>query len=248
VCLVRFNTARRWHSRWINYRLVAELIRGLHFLAPIGGPRPTFRVVTVQDHLLSYGDPAEAWMLWHARAIARELGLPMVRVDLVYLKNYIAFLKQELTTKQRDFHETTELRSVAIDGRLRRLGSLFFVLTFCAVLVHVMGLGMWLRTGARPGWYEDHFMEILLACAALPAFASALAAIRNQGEFLRLYRRSSAMKESFHRVNKKLDELSISTDVNLTAVTDIAGDLSQLMLNEFLDWRVVFKDREVEFG
>jgi hypothetical protein len=90
---------------------------------------------------------------------------------------------------------------------------------------------------------------LLLMSAFLPALASALAAIRNQGEFPKLRWRSEAMKKSFRSLNRKLDAMKKNkAELTFTKVRELAGDLGELMVDESLDWRVVFKDRIVEFG
>ena len=65
--------ANHWHERWTEYRLLAELIRELRFLVPLGGGKPLPRIPA---HLAVYGDPARTWMYWYVRAIAREIGIP----------------------------------------------------------------------------------------------------------------------------------------------------------------------------
>ena len=72
----------RWHQKWMEYRVLAELVRELRILAPLGGARPMPRT---SPHLANYGDPTRSWMYWQVRAIAREVGLPDVRVDRAYI-------------------------------------------------------------------------------------------------------------------------------------------------------------------
>jgi hypothetical protein len=245
--LVAFNLQGRWHLCWIDYRLVAELVRQLRFLAPLGGPKPVFRVATQEAWAGSYGDPAETWMVWYVRAIEREIGLPNAKVTREYLRNYIQFFKRRLTENQLKFHGRNEKRNHRIDHHLHSIGKWLFILTFAAVIVHAGAL-IWPHVAHE----QDRLCDVVgiwsIFCAAvLPALGSAVWAIRNQGEFLRLVRRSRAMMESFERVNERLKKLEAEGhELRSEAVADVVFEVAQLMVNESLDWRVVFKERRLE--
>ena len=68
LLLLIWSRRSRWQERWTEYRLLAELIRELRFLVPLGGGKPLPRMPA---HMAVYGDPARTWMYWHMRAIAR---------------------------------------------------------------------------------------------------------------------------------------------------------------------------------
>src|SRR5262249_20212775 len=75
-----------WAERGMEYRLLAELIRQLRFLIPLGGGRP-FPHVPV--HLAGYGNPTQTWMSWHMRAIARATGIPQAKVTPAYVSDCV---------------------------------------------------------------------------------------------------------------------------------------------------------------
>lgn len=89
IVLIVCGNRWRWHERWMDYRLVAELVRQLRFLIPLGGGRPFPRV---PPHLSTYGNPPETWMYWHVRAIERATGLPTARITPEYVKACLAYL------------------------------------------------------------------------------------------------------------------------------------------------------------
>jgi hypothetical protein len=85
---------------------------------------------------------------------------------------------------------------------------------------------------------------VTLCCAFFPALGAALAGLGNQGEFTRLEKRSRAMAERLKRVSEELGRLANSAgDIRMKDVTPRALDVAQLMVDEVLDWRVVFIDR-----
>lgn len=231
---------RRWHERWMDYRLVAELVRQLGFLLPLGGGNPFPRVPPFHA---GYGDPAQTWMYWHVRAVERDVGLQRARLGPHYLAEALGSLKLVLGS-QRSFHETTHARSERIAHRLHATGYVLFVLTLLVCIAHLLLRGsvfgmkdLGLLKGINEPWLP-------VLCAVFPALGAALAGINNQGEFGRVAMRSQAMAERLGQLDQRADELlSRGADLRAADVTALAHELAQLTVDEVLDWRVVFKDR-----
>jgi hypothetical protein len=184
---------RRWHERWMEQRLLAELIRQLRILIPLGGGRPFPRTPT---HLGVYGNLGQTWMYWHLRAIARATGIPKARVtheDVLNCLNYIDRIVGGPDGGQFKFHRDTEARSEHIAHRLHKTATWLFGPTLCGIGLH---LSLELLADAAPllGFkIPDHLQKeidhwLVLASAFLPALDAALAAISNQGEFWTVYK------------------------------------------------------------
>jgi hypothetical protein len=229
---------RHWHERWLEYRLLAELIRQLRFLIPLGGGRP---FPHVQTQYAGYGNLTQTWMYWHMRAIARATGLPSAKVGPAYVLDCLNYLAK-ITGGQLGFHHTTEKRSERIWHRLHVTTLVLFFATFCGIALH-LALDL-----AAP-----HHLIVLKRClvlmsAFLPALGAALAGINNQGEFARLAKRSAAMADGFERFTAPIKALQ---DANardphapkLAHVIPMAGKVAEVMVDEVADWRVVFIDR-----
>lgn len=114
----------------------------------------------------------------------------------------------------------------------------FFVLTFLFVGFHVVHF----LTGTPVEEHESNWLTFL--CAFLPAVGAALAAINNQGEFTRIAKRSRAMAERLEQIRGEI-QTQLSPSANPTSGEAVAFGLrvAQLMVDEVLDWRVVFLDR-----
>ena len=129
---------RRWHQRWLEYRVLAELIRELRILVPLGGARPLPRTAL---HLSSYGDPARTWMYWQARAVARATGLPAVTVTPAYVAEQLAALQDFVGRAggpgwgQLRFHMLSAERMERIHHRLHEASVVLFFITLAAVAV-----------------------------------------------------------------------------------------------------------------
>jgi hypothetical protein len=236
---------RRWHERWIDYRLLAEYLRQLFLLIPLGPGELS------SPHLPKYmssGDPKNTWMYWHYLALRREIGLTSGEFRKSYLESVRAFLNSKEGIKgQVHYHETNEARLEKLDGRFATVGLAMFAVAFVLALVALcsrMDEGM-IKLFSKLTHLDQPCVELLIGlCAtALPAFGAALAGIRSQGEFERVKKRSKAMLQTLRRICTQLDECTNHQELSFAVLSVIAADAGQLMVDELLDWRIVFKDR-----
>jgi hypothetical protein len=232
----------QWHEKWINYRLAAELVRHLRLVAPLGGGPP---FPQIPAHWAIHGHPGSTWMIWYVRAVQRALGLPTVVVNKSYLETFLGHLSK-LVDCQVNFHEVSLSRSHRIETRLHGFGITLLLLTLASCGLHLL-----------PSlWDAVHFsiwMPPLLTffCGFLPALGAAMAGILNQGEFRRIAKRSEFMREQLHILSGEIEELRerITTAAEppneqfSVRAAELASHVARVLLNEVLDWRVVFLDR-----
>jgi hypothetical protein len=229
----------RWHQRWLEYRVLAELVRALRILIPLGGSRPLPRTAA---HLAAYGDPAQSWMNWQARAIARAVGLPEARVTGSYIKANLDEMVEFLGTTtpphgQIGFHHINCERMERIHHRLHRMTLILFTASIMAV-----GLN-WLVRFAWPAEIDRVNQWLILFSAFLPALGATLASINNQGEFARLQRRSHAMADSLRAVREKVFNLDVDPHPPpLAIVSELAAQIASMMVDENTEWRIVVLD------
>ncbi|HEY1447692.1 MAG TPA: DUF4231 domain-containing protein [Caulobacteraceae bacterium] len=227
---------RRWHQKWLEYRVLAELVRELRILVPLGGARPPPRTAA---HLAAYGDPAQSWMNWQARAIGRAVGLPDARVTASYISSRIDELLDFVGTAtpphgQIGFHRINCERMERIHSRLHRMTLILFAVTIGTVAINWFER-MLLATeiGRLTGW-------MVLLSAFLPALGAAFASINNHGEFARLQRRSRAMEESLQAVRDSIKALAAEPEPpQLARVTEHAAQIANMMVEENTEWRIV---------
>lgn len=237
VVLLHWGSARHWHERWMEYRLLAELIRQIRLLIPLGGGRP---LPHVPAHLTSWGDPTQTWMFWHMRAIARETGIPRGKVTPEYVRgclDYLDGIVGDQDRGQQRFHLETKDRSERIRHRLHRTTVFLFALTMAGIGLHLIfgSVGDAALAGQLDRW-------LVLSSATLPALGAALAGINNQGEFIRLAKRSEAMAGGFSRFKAEIEQLR-AKPVRLVDVVPLASEIADVMVQEVVDWRVMFFDR-----
>lgn len=248
IILLVIGRERHWHERWMEYRLLAELVRQLRILIPLGGGRPFPRV---PECLESYGNLTQTWMYWHMRAIGRATGIPNAKVTPEYVIDYLDYVTN-VVNEQLNFHKINETRSDNIAHRLHATAAILFGLTFVSIGVHLVlelsgsvHLFHWLHDLLPEAVHAGLDRWLVLASAALPALGAALAGIGNQGEFARLAKRSAAMGGRFERFAKEIaDFRSQARQVpKLFEVVPLAGTIGKRMVDEVADWRVVFIDR-----
>ena len=232
-----------WRERWTDYRLLAELIRELRFLVPLGGGKPLPRIPA---HPAVYGDPARTWMYWHVRAIAREIGIPAARVSSNYMRDCVDFLGRVVGDEesgQRGFH-------IVAERRARRLGERLHYWVRKLLWLTVAGVALRLLLGAfsLPTRFSIPEMDslLLLASAALPALGAALEGINNQGEFIRVAKRSAAMASGFAKYGTRIAALEKGPPLRLSQIIPLSSTIADAMVAEVVDWRTVFIDRPLQ--
>jgi len=235
----------KWHERWIDYRIAAELVRHLRLVAPLGGGARSFPQVPA--HRATYGQPGTSWMAWYVRAIERALGLPTAEVDREHLLNSVSRM-EFLINGQVEYHKTNTERCQRIEKRLHYWGFLLLLFTLVCCVLHFLPT-FW------PGHHENFSCGLdawlTFFCGFLPALGAALAGIFNQGEFRRIAKRSEAMAQQLGRVLDKVTELHEEIDASpmppdrqfSPRVGALASDTARLLVSEILDWRVVFLDQ-----
>lgn len=221
ILLTVLGNKKQWHKRWIDYRVMAELLRPMRFLAPLGQVTMQFQVPA---HA-SADDISTSWVNWYFAAIVREAGLTKAKIDQPYLTAYRGVLKNGEIMDQRNFHETNQKRYLKISHRLHKLGAFLFMLTFVAACGHLI--------------YSNHWLTVI--AAVFPVLGAALVGILFQGEFERLEQRSQSM-------TIKLQELYETADGKLQSFGDLqilASKTADSMLAEVLDWHQMLKIRRL---
>jgi hypothetical protein len=232
VVIVFLGAKFRWHERWLAYRMLAEQLRVLDYLAALAQTLPAFRPPAYHDR----SDTNLQWANWHFRAIVREVGLKNGKVDAAYLGRAHAGLLSVLVA-QRDFHDSTAHRSHTAHHRLHVAGQTLFYLTLLACALH-------LSLGKESKEEKSISSALIIFAAALPAAGAALAGILGHAEFERVGNRSLAMSHGLDSLVNRLNQ--DSTAKTFGGLSGIAGEAALIMTAEVQDWHVLFKGRPIE--
>ncbi len=229
----RFRTGS-WHDRWLRYRSIAEQLRCVDILAPLGlsslqpDPEP-------DEH-----PSGTALMPWLVRRIEAEEGFPDGTVDSSYLDAHVRHLEVVLRD-QASFHAAAARRYQAAERTFHRCGMvLFCAAALLAVydLLHALVPGGFAVLMQQHPWAEATASAL---AAALPALGAAAVAIVAQGEYKRLAERSNSMQISLHRIATRL--ASLGTDRSLGSVSNSCLNAAQVLSSEVRDWSDMLASR-----
>jgi len=227
AALVIADNQLRWRDRWLEYRLLAELLREADLLAQIGHPTPT---ATVEE--LAHDLPGRAWVTVAYSAIVRRAGLVSERFDPSFLAKMRDYAADTRLQDQIAYHHKTEGRAESIATALRWVGFITFIATVIA--------GGWKIALHGPDYLS-------LFAGILPAIAYACFGIRNQAEFEMVSRRSERMLAKLSRHKQRIKALTgdmLTSDALAREILDAAA----VMRHDAADWASIFEVKETEAG
>jgi hypothetical protein len=240
IGLTTLANARHYHGRWIDYRHLAEQIRPLRFLFPLGLALPQPRPAQFLEH-----GAAASWTQWLVKRLERELGLPNVAITPAYLNSVHDFAAQSILQEQIDYHSRNKSKLARVDHRLHRTGIVFFVITAVACyfdLFHHQATLLFEMLHLR----EDTAHALLFrASGILPALGAAVLGVRNIGEFTRLELRSKGMEAALVETKANLVKLP-EEDQKRAALSAHLEALAVQMMAETADWRTLVITRHIE--
>lgn len=214
------NRRQRWHSKWLDYRFLAERFRSALFVAASGLEVATLRP---PRHLsLSYS--SNDWMVpafssvWNRRPQSPSSHSSATEA----LRDFLceAWIEDQIRYQGR-----ASKRNSRRHERMAVTSNILFGLTLCVALLHVIDI-------------VPHFFGLVLGflIVGLPTTAASITAIRTHRDYLRNSMRSAEMvnhlkelKDQMMRVRKREDLLRL------------IAETEQTMLHENEDWRVVVR-------
>ena len=223
---------QQWHRRWLEYRRLAECLRHMRILAPLGSAGPIDRPGRNLDI------DEQDWVNWYAWSVRRLLPLPDHAVDAAYLVAMREAVRSVEIAEQVEYHTENAARNTKLDPRMHHSGQLLFGATggICLgflCLVWLIGL---------PNTHSDR--ELVLGVftfltALLPTLGAALGAIHVQGDF-------KTVAEQSRRTAKRLavvDKILADEPLDLALLADRIDKTSDIMMADLLEWQIVFRTR-----
>jgi hypothetical protein len=238
--VVRLDNALHWRDRWLEYRLLAELLREADLLAQIGRPMPIAKIDELAQDL-----PGRAWVMIAYCAIVRRAGLVSQKFAPAYLEEVRAYVVDTRLQDQIAYHERAEARNESIAQNLRKMGTVIFTAT---IIVAIVKLFLGIAATYLYEWvhWTDH-LHLGLFAGMLPAWAYASFSIRSQAEFEIVSRRSERMiaKLSLHQERARALKGSSLTATALGTEVLSAADI---MRHDAVDWTSIFEVKDTETG
>ncbi len=197
ISIVHRGNRHGWYDRWIEYRTLAESLRYLRFLAPLGSYSAYDRLqeANASDHT--------SWVLWYVRATIRELGMPNGELDSTRQEITLQATLDKEIEKQIRYNKTNAHELNKLDHFLHLSGTACFYITL-AILALFLMLYIISVIPILNEIFTNIFATkiqissilynvkdwIVLLAAGLPALGAALAGIRFTGDFENFAKRS----------------------------------------------------------
>jgi hypothetical protein len=182
----------KFHEKWVDYRSLAERIRHLGFLMPLGTTSPAIRVPVPAQH----ADPSSTWLNWLFRAIVRQAGLFMATVDPAYLTHCRALLQEHILRGQAFYHERLGRRLRRLHRTLHVVTIVLFGLAMLVALVHVL-----------PGRWHCCRSLLFASAVLLPTLGAAIHGFLSQGDFENVALRAQSAHEQLTRLLEEVGTL-----------------------------------------
>jgi hypothetical protein len=214
---------RQWHRRWLEYRRLAECLRHMRVLALMGLAGPISRPGKLNSEF--------DWVDWYATRIRRLLPVPNKAVNRSYLQSVHAAVCKAEIAEQIIYHRSNTDEMEALHLNLHRISSCLFGITGL-ILISVL---------AFPHVKTFPVVEIILVSlsALLPAIGAMLTAIRAQGDFEYVARRSEQTAQRLTRIERALS----SEPRNFARLADLIEKASDTMMDDLVEWQLMFRSR-----
>jgi hypothetical protein len=211
---------RKWHTKWIDYRFLAERFRSAPFIAISGMDMITLR----PPRHLSLAYSPNDWMVLAFSSVWGQ-GLHTCISGSMPVHRIKEFLKKYWIDDQVRYHRNISKKYFNRQQYMSFTSTGLFVLTLFAALLHIIGVG-------------HHVLGNGLALMAIvfPAIGASISAIRIHRDYLRNSMRSTEMVRHLSELGERIVQVQ-----DEKSLLQIITETEQTMLHENEDWRVVVR-------
>jgi hypothetical protein len=234
-----------YHDRWIDYRSLAEELRHLAYLWPLGRPLRSARRVL--------GEAADseashfAWVGWYGRAVARQGGLYPGVFTSERLEACREMLVEHFMRPQCHYHGRTLARYRRVKERLHGTALWLFRIAWGLAAIDVVMSLLFHKLPPSQTPLASVFGWGVVAAAlavVLPYVATGTHGFLSQGDFWNLARRSERMCQQLEPLMATVK----SAPLTLEALGTFAEDAADVMRDEVLNWRVFVRLKPPALG
>ena len=218
----RIGAKGRWHQRWLDYRLIAERLRCLRFLHPLG--------LGLDRACGLAWRPKQSWAEWYVRRSERALGTPAGEMRPADLARIARRLNDVEVAEQIAYHRRAFRQHRLLEQRLAGAARVLLWITPMAALI---------GAAAVLQWKQPAELIASLILFALPAATSAFNGVRAEADLVRLAERSAAAATALARLRRVIDAAAPTYDRIALAAMRAAS----IMAAELSDWRFVLERR-----
>jgi hypothetical protein len=223
----------QWHRRWLDYRRLAESLRHMRILAPLGAEGPIDRPSRSVDV------EGQDWVNWYAWSLRRLIPLPDCPVDEAYLRAVRQAVRSAEIAGQADYHRMNARRITRLEAGIHHTGQGLFAVTagMCGIFLALYLLGV-LPDVQNPR--RDLVLgSFTFLTALLPTLGAALGAIYAQGDF------KTVAEQSKRTANRlvAIDKILADEPLDFARLADRVQKTSDIMMMDLEEWQTVFRTR-----
>lgn len=233
VGLSWLNKKLQWHKKFTDYRIIAESLRILIFIMPIGYTSREIRGSCS-------GFP---WYKWYLRNFIRTAGLPDIKINRNQLKKYLQCVIDQFIKGQIVYHKEKAAMYGRINKRLSKLANLFFVLGVCTIGTRAI-IYYLIQYGIMPDvfWGINFTYVNGLIITIFTVLGTLLFSVLGQSGFENLQQKNELIKSQLEELDKTKEYIG-ETYTEISSFILMVGELA---INEVSEWRVFVKSKEIK--
>ncbi|MGI2059793.1 hypothetical protein ACRN9T_21875 [Shewanella baltica] len=218
--------SHRWHQKWLDYRLLAELLRVARYFALIGANS------LKQHRLISsfYQAQHVSWVNWYLTAVIRSVNLPAGQLNKACTEQFSLGLTTQLNA-QIVYHHHTAAQAHKADHRLHILGEVCLYGTLLACLGY-LGVAVFAGTVTY-----NVATWVTFITALLPAFGASSYGLRAHGDYEGIAHRSELTAAQLSDIAERMTY----SEHDLASLLALSELVRQVKSTELRDWRVTFE-------
>jgi hypothetical protein len=248
--LVVFNDRARWHTKAIDYRLLAELCRKQQTLAPLAWavPRASAWANTESESAhdpKTTGSPlgSVSWVAWLFSARLRDAPLPSGTIDADWVTREKASALHDLLDEQIKYHTDRQTLSYRAAERLKAWGERAFWIVVGLVLIK---LALLFLVDGDEAVNHATLVGLGLLGAVLPAASAAFVGIRAYAELEMLADQSASMVKALKHARRQIAELDPAAPLASQALGYALAAVALLMLEDLDGWARLFRGKVLD--
>lgn len=229
LVMVSASRKDRHHRKLVGYRALAEGLRQMLFLAPLGEHPPV-----LGKHI-----GPQNWEAWYSLATARELGLPSGVFDRQRLGAYLGSVVTCEVKTQIAYHERSAKNLSGATHRLHAFGDALFFGTLISVALSLLLIIGYLSLDGS-GW--NWALKVTGSAAAiLPALGAAFTGIRYALDLETKAERHEEMAVFLQQLGARLNY--IAQDGWWSETRSAVNDLSDVLMGEVSQFQAAYSKR-----
>jgi hypothetical protein len=218
----------RWRERWLDYRLLAEILRQTDLLAQARSTLSSQKVCRIGED-----QPNRFWVCWLAMSVSRAAGVVGIQYDTAHLEQVRNYTVEVRLADQIEYHIHAEKRNSVVSHRLRLLSEGLFFCTLAVVIIELVFSA------------QAHVVHASFLASFFPAIAAASFGIRNQAEFEIVVRRSARLGRQLQRQRDVINLLRGDILTSERLGREIS-QVAEIMRDDTAEWSAIFDVKESE--